>query len=58
MYRTMVLIRRFEQRAVDAFHASHIPGGVHAYIGQAAVAFAEASPLPRPEDALLDVFAP
>lgn len=38
MYRKMVTIRRFDQRAVDEFHAGNIPGGVHAYIGQEAVA--------------------
>jgi acetoin:2,6-dichlorophenolindophenol oxidoreductase subunit alpha len=38
MYRKMVMIRRFDQRAVEEFHAGNIPGGVHAYIGQEAVA--------------------
>jgi acetoin:2,6-dichlorophenolindophenol oxidoreductase subunit alpha len=38
MYRKMVTIRRFDQRAVEEFHAGNIPGGVHAYIGQEAVA--------------------
>jgi TPP-dependent pyruvate/acetoin dehydrogenase alpha subunit len=47
MYRTMVMIRRFEQRAVDEFHASNIPGGVHAYIGQEAVAVGVCAALRR-----------
>ena len=34
----MVTIRRFDQRAVEEFHAGNIPGGVHTYIGQEAVA--------------------
>src|SRR5687767_3748389 len=38
MYRQMVLIREFDRRAVEEFHAGNIPGGVHAYIGQEAVA--------------------
>jgi TPP-dependent pyruvate/acetoin dehydrogenase alpha subunit len=39
MYRKMVTIRRFDQRAVEEFHAGNIPGVIHAYIGQEAVAF-------------------
>ena len=38
MYRTMVLIRRTEERLRDDFHAGKLPGGVHLYIGQEAVA--------------------
>ena len=38
MYRQMVTIRTFDQRAVEEFHAGNIPGVVHAYIGQEAVA--------------------
>ena len=33
MYRKMTTIRKFDQRAVDEFHAGNIPGNVHAYIG-------------------------
>src|ERR671922_649805 len=47
MYRQMVMIRRFDQRAVDEFHAGNIPGGVHAYIGQEAVAVGVCAALRR-----------
>ena len=38
MYRTMSLIRRTEERLRDDFHAGKLPGGVHLYIGQEAIA--------------------
>jgi len=38
MYRKMVTIRKFDERAVEEFHSGNIPGVVHAYIGQEAVA--------------------
>lgn len=38
MYRRMVTIREFDLRAVEEFHAGNIPGVVHAYLGQEAVA--------------------
>jgi len=38
MYRTMVRIRCFEERAIKEFAAGNIPGSVHSYIGQEAVA--------------------
>lgn len=38
MYRTMLLIRRAEERLRDDFHAGRLPGGVHLYIGQEAIA--------------------
>ena len=47
MYRQMVMIRRFDQRAVDEFHAGNIPGGVHTYIGQEAVAVGVCAALRR-----------
>ena len=43
MYRKMATIRRFDQRAVEEFQTGNIPGGVHAYIGQEAVAVYEAA---------------
>ncbi len=45
MYRKMTTIRKFDQRAVDEFHAGNIPGNVHAYIGQEAVAVGVCSAL-------------
>ena len=47
MYRKMVTIRHFDQRAVEEFHAGHIPGVVHAYIGQEAVAVGVCATLRR-----------
>lgn len=38
MYRTMVRIRRFEERAAGEFADGNIPGSVHSYIGEEAVA--------------------
>lgn len=38
MYRKMAMIRQFDERAVAEFHAGNIPGVVHAYIGEEAVA--------------------
>jgi acetoin:2,6-dichlorophenolindophenol oxidoreductase subunit alpha len=38
MHRQMRTIREFDARAVEEFHAGNIPGGVHTYIGQEAVA--------------------
>ena len=47
MYRKMVTIRRFDQRAVEELQAGNIPGGVHAYIGQEAVAVGVCAALRR-----------
>jgi len=38
LYRTVRLIRRFEQRAIDLVRSGVIPGGIHPYIGQEAIA--------------------
>jgi len=38
MYRTMVRIRRFEERVSREFAEGNIPGSVHSYIGEEAVA--------------------
>ena len=38
LLRTMLLIRRVEERLRDDFHAGKLPGGVHLYIGQEAIA--------------------
>jgi pyruvate dehydrogenase E1 component alpha subunit len=47
MYRRMLTIRHFDQRAVEEFHAGNIPGVVHAYIGQEAVAVGACTALRR-----------
>jgi pyruvate dehydrogenase E1 component alpha subunit len=47
MYRKMVTIRAFDRRAVEEFHAGNIPGVVHAYIGEEAVAVGVCSALRR-----------
>lgn len=38
LYRRMLLIRRMEERLSEDFNAGKLPGGVHLYIGQEAVA--------------------
>lgn len=38
MYRKMVTIRKFDERAAEEFQAGNIPGNVHSYIGQEAIA--------------------
>src|SRR3954451_24121684 len=38
LYRTMRLIRRFEQRALGLVTSGDIAGGIHPYIGEEAVA--------------------
>ena len=38
LYRTMLIIRRFEERVVIDYRSGDIPGIVHSYIGQEAVA--------------------
>ena len=38
LYTQMLLIRRFEERVFQEFHEGSIPGVVHSYIGQEAVA--------------------
>ncbi|TDV49715.1 thiamine pyrophosphate-dependent dehydrogenase E1 component subunit alpha [Actinophytocola oryzae] len=38
LYRTVRLIRRFEERAIELVHSGVIIGGIHPYIGQEAVA--------------------
>jgi len=47
MYRQMATIRAFDRRAVEEFHAGNIPGVVHAYIGQEAVAVGVCTALRR-----------
>jgi acetoin:2,6-dichlorophenolindophenol oxidoreductase subunit alpha len=38
LYRTVRLIRRFEERAIELVHSGVIIGGIHPYIGQEAIA--------------------
>jgi pyruvate dehydrogenase E1 component alpha subunit len=38
LYRTVRLIRRFEQRAIAMVRSGLIPGGIHPYIGEEAIA--------------------
>lgn len=47
MLRLMQTIRRFEERASDDFHAGHIYGTVHSYIGEEAIAVGVCSALER-----------
>lgn len=38
LYRSMLRIRRFEEMAIDIFSAGKIPGFIHSYIGEEAIA--------------------
>ncbi|MDO3705282.1 thiamine pyrophosphate-dependent dehydrogenase E1 component subunit alpha [Micromonospora sp. C28SCA-DRY-2] len=38
LYRTVRLIRRFEERAIELVRAGHIVGGIHPYLGQEGIA--------------------
>ncbi len=38
LYRTVRLIRRFEQQAIELVRSGVIPGGIHPYIGEEAIA--------------------
>src|SRR5215510_5558750 len=38
LYRTVRLIRRFEERAIELVNSGEIVGGIHPYIGQEAIA--------------------
>ena len=49
LYRTVRLIRRFEQRAIEMVRAGVIPGGIHPYIGEEAIAAGVCAAL-RPDD--------
>ena len=51
MYQKMVTIQTFDHKAVEEYHAGNIPGLVHAYIGEEAVAAGVCSALRR-EDRL------
>ena len=49
LYRTVRLIRRFEQRAIELVHSGEIVGGIHPYLGQEAIAAGVCAAL-RPRD--------
>lgn len=51
-YRQMYLIRRFEERAYELYVQGIMPGTIHAYIGEEAIAVGVCSNL-RPEDYVL-----
>ena len=50
-YRTMRLIRRFEERVVELVNRDEIPGVTHEYVGQEAVATGVCAAL-RPDDVI------
>ena len=52
LYRTMVRIRRFEERVAREFAEGNIPGSVHSYIGEEAVATGAIAHL-RPDDYIM-----
>jgi len=49
LYHSMVRIRRFEETAIDVFSAGKIPGFIHSYIGEEAIAVGVCQAL-EPED--------
>ncbi len=51
LYRTVALIRRFEERAIELARSGEIVGGIHPYIGQEAVAAGCCAAL-RPADVI------
>ena len=51
LYRTVRLIRRFEERCVELVRSGEIAGGIHPYIGQEAIAAGVCAAL-RPDDYL------
>jgi acetoin:2,6-dichlorophenolindophenol oxidoreductase subunit alpha len=51
LYRTMLTIRRFEERVVDLVNANEIGGVTHEYVGQEAVATGICAAL-RPDDVI------
>lgn len=55
LLRTMVLIRRFEEKCVELYSASKIRGFMHLYIGEEAVATGVIEHL-RPEDAIVATY--
>lgn len=52
MYRTMVAIRRFEERSIELYQQGHIHGTIHPYIGQEAIAAGVCAAL-EPKDYIL-----
>ncbi|HWA87564.1 MAG TPA: pyruvate dehydrogenase (acetyl-transferring) E1 component subunit alpha [Opitutus sp.] len=55
LYRTMVRIRRFEERSLRAYQAKKIGGFLHLYVGQEAVAVAACS-LMGPDDHVITAY--
>jgi pyruvate dehydrogenase E1 component alpha subunit len=55
MYREMLLIRRFEERCAELYHAEKIRGFLHLYIGEEAVAVGVMSNL-GPDDAVVATY--
>lgn len=55
MYREMLMIRKFEERAQEMYEAGKIGGFLHLYIGQEAVATGFMWPI-RPEDYVLGAY--
>ncbi len=51
IYRSLLLIRRFEERVVDLVNSNEIPGVTHEYVGQEAVAVGVCQVL-RPDDVI------
>ena len=57
LYSKMLLIRRFEERSAEMLYAGEVPSGVHAYIGEEAVAVGVCASL-RPDDHITSTHRP
>ena len=55
LYRQMVLIRRFEEKTNEMYHAGHIGGYCHLYIGEEAVAVGALNAL-QPSDYVIGAY--
>jgi pyruvate dehydrogenase E1 component alpha subunit len=55
LYRQMVLIRRFEEKAAEVYTAGKIGGFLHLYIGEEAIAVGACAAM-RPDDHLLTAY--
>src|SRR5512139_1266438 len=55
LLRTMLLIRRFEERCVELYSAQHIRGFLHLYIGEEAIATGVMAAL-EPTDAVVSTY--
>ena len=58
IYRTMLRIRRFDEGVIELFHAGHVKGTAHSYVGQEAVASGACSALTKDTTAATAIALP